>query len=117
MRGRGGEIVGWTQYLLPIVFLGLIVWAHYILFIGDDRMVGQQLGEKIAYAGMERDLRRLAINDKLASVEEIACMTRWEICDLVAKKYEMVFAESEKVGLVKIEDMDTYKKIVRVLAR
>lgn len=89
MRGRGGEIV----------------------------VVGQQLNDKIYYAGMERDLRRLAVNDKLASVEEIACMTKWEICDLVAKKYEMVFAESEKVGLVKIEDMDTYKKIVSVLAR
>ena len=37
MQGREGEIVGWTQYLLPIVFLGLIVWAHYILFIGDER--------------------------------------------------------------------------------
>lgn len=105
------------QYLLPIVFLGLIVQTHYILFIGDDRMVGQQLSDKIYYAGMERDLRRLAINDKLAPVEKIACMTEGEICDLVAKKYEMVFAESEKVGLVKIEDMDTYKKIVHVLAR
>lgn len=89
MQGRGGEVV----------------------------VVGQQLNDKIYYAGMERDLRRLAVNDKLASVEEIACMTKWEICDLVAKKYEMVFAESEKVGLVKIEDMDTYKKIVSVLAR
>lgn len=29
-------------------------------------MVGQQLGDKIVYAGMERDLRRLAVNDKLA---------------------------------------------------
>lgn len=27
----------WTQYLLPIVFLGLIVWVHYILYIGDER--------------------------------------------------------------------------------
>lgn len=89
MQGRGGEVV----------------------------MVGQQLGDKIVYAGMERDLRILAVNDKLAPVEKIACMTRWEVCDLVAKKYEMVFAESEKVGLVKIEDMDTYKKIVCVLAR
>lgn len=27
----------WTQYLLPIFFLGLIIWTHYILFIGDVR--------------------------------------------------------------------------------
>ena len=27
----------WTQYLLPIFFLGLIVWTHYILFVGDER--------------------------------------------------------------------------------
>lgn len=27
----------WAQYLLPIVFLGLIVWTHYILFVGDER--------------------------------------------------------------------------------
>lgn len=25
------------KYLLPIVFLGLIVWVHYILYIGDER--------------------------------------------------------------------------------
>lgn len=37
MQGRGGEVVWWTQYLLPIFFLGLIVWTHYILFAGDER--------------------------------------------------------------------------------
>lgn len=29
--------MGWTQYLLPIFFLGLIIWTHYILFVGDER--------------------------------------------------------------------------------
>ena len=29
--------MGWTHYLLPIFFLGLIIWTHYILFVGDER--------------------------------------------------------------------------------
>ena len=36
--------MGWTQYLLPIVFLGLIGGTHYILFVGDDR-------EMVDYSG------------------------------------------------------------------
>lgn len=80
-------------------------------------MTGRELSDKMIYMGMERALRRLAIKDKLAPLEQIAYMTEIEICDLVVKKYEVVFSEDEKVGLVKIEDMDTYKKIVHVLAR
>nr|DAM92647.1 MAG TPA: Protein of unknown function (DUF551) [Caudoviricetes sp.] len=44
--------MGWTQYLLPIVFLGLIVWTHYILFIGDER-------EMVDYSGW------ISVEDKL----------------------------------------------------
>nr|DAH62018.1 MAG TPA: hypothetical protein [Caudoviricetes sp.] len=80
-------------------------------------MTGRELSDKLSYMGMERALRRLAIKDNLAPVEKIACMTEIEICDLVVKKYEVVFSEDEKVGLVKLEDMDTYKKIIHVLAR
>ena len=80
-------------------------------------MTGRELSDKMLYMGMERALRRLAIKDKLAPLEKIACMTEIEICDLAVKNYEVVFTEDENIGLVKPEDMDTYKKIVHVLAR
>lgn len=80
-------------------------------------MTGRELSDKMIYMGMERALRRLAVKDKLAPLEKIAYMTEIEICDLAVKNYEVVFTEDEKIGLVKPEDMDTYKKIVHVLAR
>lgn len=54
MQGRGGAIVGWTQYLLPIVFLGLIVWAHYILFIGDEREMADCSKTKVFFKELDR---------------------------------------------------------------
>ena len=42
------------KYLLPIVFLGLIVWVHYILYIGDERKMADCSGFKVFKEEMNR---------------------------------------------------------------
>lgn len=64
-------------------------------------MTGRDLNMELGYTGMERGVRELALKEKLATVEEIATMPQLDVCELIAEHYEMVFAENEKVGLVK----------------
>lgn len=80
-------------------------------------MDGRTLSQSLNYAGMERAVRKLAVEEKLAPAEEIAVMSELEVCDLVAKTYEMVYAEQEEVGLVRIEDLSEYGKLVKTISR
>ena len=80
-------------------------------------MTGRDLYDKLIYLGMERDLRKLVIDDKLASPDKLALMSGLEACDLVADKYEMVFAESENIGLVSKDKLEEYNKMVKLLSR
>lgn len=64
-------------------------------------MTGRDLSGKLHYIGMEKAVRLLAIRENLAKTEDLAIMSIEEVCDLVAEKYEIVYAESEKIGLVK----------------
>ena len=80
-------------------------------------MTGRDLQAKLSYIGMERDLRKLAIEDELTTPDKLAVISELEVCDLVANKYEMVFAESECVGLVSKDKIKEYNKIVKLLER
>ena len=80
-------------------------------------MTGRDLQAKLSYIGMERDLRKLAIEDELTTPGKLAVISELEVCDLVANKYEMVFAESECVGLVSKDKIKEYNKIVKLLER
>lgn len=80
-------------------------------------MTGRELYDKLTYLGMERDLRKLVIDDKLASPDKLALMSELEVCNLVANKYEMVYAESEDIGLVSKDKLDEYNKMVKLLSR
>ena len=80
-------------------------------------MDGRTLSQSLNYAGMERAVRKLAVEEKLAPAEEIAVMSELEVCDLVAKTYEMVYAEQEEVGGVRIEDLSEYGKLVKTISR
>ena len=44
-------------------------------------------------------------------------MSEAEVCDLIAKKYEIVHSEREVITLVKKENLDEYKKIVERITR
>lgn len=80
-------------------------------------MSGRDLCEKLHYIGMERNIRKIALNDKLASAEDIAILSCEEICSLVAEKYECVFSDSSHIGLVRHEDLDTYNELVKIVTR
>lgn len=80
-------------------------------------MDGRTLSEKLSYTGMERAVRKLAIDEKLAPVENIAIMPEIEVCNLVAQIYEMVYAEPEEVGLVRREDLEEYNRLVKTISR
>lgn len=80
-------------------------------------MDGRELSDRLNYAGMERAVRKLAVDEKLATAEEIAVMTTHEVCDLVSKTYKMVYAESEEIGLVRNKDLLKYNELVTVISR
>ena len=80
-------------------------------------MDGRTLAEKLNYTGMERAVRKLAIDEKLAPVEQIAVMPDLEVCNLVAKDFEMVYAEPENIGLVRRDDLSEYSRLVKVISR
>lgn len=66
-------------------------------------MDGRELNGYLNYMGMERRIRKLAIKEKLASAEEIAVLSSVEVCDLVAGKFTLVYAESDEIGLVRTD--------------
>lgn len=80
-------------------------------------MDARELSGKLNYTGMERAVRRLALADNLASAEEIAVMSEIEVCDLIAAEYEMVYAESEEIGLVKKENAPELNKLIKRISR
>ena len=46
-------------------------------------MTGRELSDKLNYLGMERRIRRLALEDKMETAEKIAVMTEIEVCELI----------------------------------
>ena len=80
-------------------------------------MTGRELSDKLNYLGMERGIRKLALEDKLEVPEKIAVMTTTEVCDLVSKEYGVIYSESENIGLVKKNKMKEYKSLVKNITR
>jgi hypothetical protein len=80
-------------------------------------MTGRELSDKLNYLGMERRIRRLALEDKMETAEKIAVMTEIEVCELISKKYEVVYSEAEEIGLVKKDKMNEYKSLVKIISR
>ena len=78
-------------------------------------MDGRELYGYLNYTGMSRAIRELAVNDKIAPIEEIAIMSEVEVCELVAKEYQLVYAENEEVGLVHNDDAEeVFNKIKKI---
>lgn len=80
-------------------------------------MTGRELSDKLNYLGMERRIRKLALEEKLETAEKIAVMTEVEVCELISKKYEVVYPESEEIGLVRKDKMKEYNSLVKVISR
>ena len=80
-------------------------------------MNGRELGSKLNYLGMSKGVRKIALDDKLASVEELAVMSEVEVCDLVAQNYQLVYAEDEEIGLVHNDKAKELFKMIKVVSR
>lgn len=80
-------------------------------------MTGRELSDKLNYIGMERNLRKLALDENLATAEKIAVMTEVEVCNLVMKKYAVVYAEADSIGLVAKNNIGEYNKLVKYINR
>lgn len=80
-------------------------------------MVGKDLLEKLNYLEMEHDIRELALKDKMATAEEIAIMSELDVCNLICQNYQLVYAEPEKIGLVKKEDAEKLSSLIEVISR
>ncbi len=80
-------------------------------------MTGRELSNKLNYLGMERGIRKLALEEKLETAEKIAVITEVEVCELISKKYEVVYSEAEEIGLVRKDKMKEYNSLVKVISR
>ena len=72
---------------------------------------------KFDYTGQERNARKLLIDEKIASIEEVAIMSGDEVEEKIRERYEVVAKADEEIILVKKEDMEQFEKLVKVLAR
>ena len=80
-------------------------------------MTREKLLNSINYIGQEKDLRKLLILDKKAEAEEVALMTQEEVCELIAEDYEMIYSQSETIGLVKNEDWEKVDSLIIKISR
>lgn len=65
--------------------------------------------------GMEVNVRKMLIEEKIAKPEEVAIMSRLGICDKLLEHYKVVSYDSNDIVLVKFDDMETYKSIITIL--
>ena len=75
------------------------------------------LNGKLNYLGMERDMRKLLIEEGIKKAEDVAIMTSVETCDALLEHYEVVSCENECVTIIKHEDVKTYNSMVKYLKR
>lgn len=80
-------------------------------------MTGRELSDKLNYLGMERGVRELALEEKLESAEKIAVMSTLDVCELISNTYELVYSESEELGLVRNDKMKEYTALVKIISR
>lgn len=80
-------------------------------------MTARELSDKLIYTGMVKELRRLAMDEKMAKPEELAVMTTYEVCELIVEQYAVVYAETEEIGLVRKDRLDEYNAMLKCISR
>lgn len=80
-------------------------------------MTGRELSEKLNYLGMERKIRKLALEEKMETAEKIAVMSEVEVCYLVSNEYEIVYSKNEEIGLVRKDKLKEYESLVKIISR
>lgn len=67
--------------------------------------------------GMEKAARKILIDENLAKAEDVAMMTRLDVCERLLETYEVVSCEDEDITIVHHKDMATYNSITKLLSR
>lgn len=80
-------------------------------------MTGRELSDKLNHIRMERNIRRFALDSKLATAEEIALMAEIEVCNLIVENFTVAYAEAEEIGLVPIDKIDEYNRLLKYILR
>lgn len=82
-------------------------------------MDGRELAEKLNYTEfwMEKAIRKLALKDNMATAEEIAIMSKLEVCNLITQKYEIVMSDSDHVLLVPTDKMSEFENLAVFISR
>ena len=80
-------------------------------------MNGRDLSNRLIDTGMQKDARKLALKDKMATAEELALMSELEICDLIERDYNIIMSGDEKVLLISKEKMDEFEQMAVYLCR
>lgn len=77
----------------------------------------EYLLDALHYTGQEQALRKLVLNDKLATEEELALLTQQECAELIVTKYAVISTEDECITLYPKDKMHEYNQNVRYLER
>lgn len=56
-------------------------------------MFARELESNMNYPGMERDARKILVDEKLATTDKVAIMTCIDVCDKILEYYEVVSCE------------------------
>lgn len=80
-------------------------------------MNGRDLSNRLLYTGMQKDARKLALKDKMATAEELALMSELEICGLIEQDYNIIMSGDEKVLLISKDKMDEFEQMAVYLCR
>ena len=80
-------------------------------------MDGRELYAKLNHINMCKGVRKLAIDDKLAPVEDIALMSEEEVCELIMQNYQLIYSEDEEIGLVRNEDAKEVFDKIKIISR
>ena len=83
----------------------------------EASMDAYDLMDEMQYPGMERSARRILVEEKLAPAEEVALMTKLDICKKLLEFCVVVACEDEDIIIIKKEDMTTFEKIARHLKK
>lgn len=64
-----------------------------------------------------KEVRKTILEDGLVSLEELANMTDWDVCELVTKNYLILRCENVKTLLVHRNKLSKFEKLVKELPR
>lgn len=71
----------------------------------------------LPFAGMKKSARMILGSDGKCTVDELAKMTDYEICEKILEDYVVISSKIDEIILVQKEDMHIYSAITKMLKR